>query len=140
MEKQVPLTADARADETTDGNVHIVAPDLAYQRLAIVNLVFFGLPDAGDRGWVLIDAGLSGTATLVARAAEARFGSDARPAAIVLTHGHFDHVGALRMLADRWDAPVFAHPLEHPYLNGRSSYPPPDPSVGGGLMARLSPL
>lgn len=32
------------------------------------------------------------------------------------------------------------HPLEHPYLNGSASYPPPDPSVGGGLMARMSPL
>jgi glyoxylase-like metal-dependent hydrolase (beta-lactamase superfamily II) len=58
----------------------------------------------------------------------------------VLTHGHFDHVGALETLAERWDAPIFAHFLEHPYLDGRSSYPPPDPSVGGGLMARMSGL
>ena len=36
--------------------------------------------------------------------------------------------------------PVYAHRLEFPYLNGSASYPPPDPSVGGGLMARLSPL
>jgi glyoxylase-like metal-dependent hydrolase (beta-lactamase superfamily II) len=36
--------------------------------------------------------------------------------------------------------PIFAHPLEHPFLNGSQSYPPPDPAVGGGLMARLSPL
>jgi glyoxylase-like metal-dependent hydrolase (beta-lactamase superfamily II) len=32
----------------------------------------------------------------------------------------------------RW---VYAHGLEHPYLNGKASYPPPDSSVGGGLMA-----
>ena len=36
--------------------------------------------------------------------------------------------------------PDFAHPLELPYLDGRASYPPADPSVGGGLMAALSAL
>jgi len=60
--------------------------------------------------------------------------------AVVLTHAHFDHVGGLRELAQAWDAPVYAHRLELPYLTGRSSYPPPDPTVGGGAMARLSPL
>lgn len=39
-----------------------------------------------------------------------------------------------------WDVPVYAHPDEHPYLDGTASYPPPDPWVGGGLMALLSPL
>jgi glyoxylase-like metal-dependent hydrolase (beta-lactamase superfamily II) len=58
----------------------------------------------------------------------------------VLTHGHFDHVGALETLSGEWDVPVYAHRLEHPYLNGMASYPPADPSVGGGLMALLSPL
>jgi len=116
-----------------------VAPDLAWLRTGIVNVAFLGHPDAGDRGWVLVDAGIPGFAGTIARAAEHRFGG-ARPAAIVLTHGHFDHVGALKELAERWDVPVYAHPLELPYVTGRSAYPPPDPSVGGGLMARTSPL
>ncbi|RYD69307.1 MAG: MBL fold metallo-hydrolase, partial [Verrucomicrobiaceae bacterium] len=33
-----------------------------------------------------------------------------------------------------------AHTLELPYLTGRSSYPPPDPSVGGGCMSLMSGL
>ncbi|HVL12459.1 MAG TPA: MBL fold metallo-hydrolase, partial [Gemmata sp.] len=33
-----------------------------------------------------------------------------------------------------------AHTLELPYLTGRADYPPPDPTVGGGGMAWLSPL
>jgi glyoxylase-like metal-dependent hydrolase (beta-lactamase superfamily II) len=57
-----------------------------------------------------------------------------------LTHGHFDHVGPLETLAEEWDVPVYAHALEHCYLNGTESYPPPDSTVGGGLMSLLSPL
>jgi hypothetical protein len=56
----------------------------------------------------------------------------------VLTHGHFDHVGSVRELVRRWRVPVYAHELEMPYLTGRSSYPPPDPAVGGGAMATMS--
>jgi glyoxylase-like metal-dependent hydrolase (beta-lactamase superfamily II) len=74
----------------------------------------------------------------IVTAAERRFGPGSRPAAILLTHGHFDHVGSVKQLAEHWDAPVYAHTLELPYLTGRSSYPPPDPTVGGGTMATLA--
>jgi glyoxylase-like metal-dependent hydrolase (beta-lactamase superfamily II) len=145
MTEQVPLSSNASAlqpalDAARADKTHEVVPDVAYRRLGIVNVVFFGPSKAGDRGWVLIDAGLPGTKGLIKSAAAERFGSDARPAAIVMTHGHFDHVGALEDLADEWDSPVYAHPLELPYLNGRASYPPGDPSVGGGLMAAMAPL
>lgn len=113
-----------------------VAGDVAYLRTAIANVVFFGRP--GDRAWVLIDAGIPGSASAIAGAAGRRFGPGARPSAIILTHGHFDHVGALVTLARRWDVPVFAHEMEMPYITGRSAYPPPDPSVGGGLMAAMA--
>ena len=117
-----------------------VLADVAYLRDRIVNVVFVGAPEAGDRNWTLVDAGLFGSTHRIAAAAAARFGDGARPAAIVLTHGHFDHVGAVRALAERWDVPVYAHELELPYLTGRSAYPPPDPTVGGGAMARLAGL
>ncbi len=115
-----------------------VAADLAYVRTAIVNLFFAGPRGAGDRGWVLIDAGMPGYARTIAEAAAKRFGPESRPSAIVMTHGHFDHVGALDELSEAWDAPIYAHRLELPYLTGQSPYPPPDPTVGGGAMATLS--
>ncbi|MER8413563.1 MBL fold metallo-hydrolase [Mesorhizobium sp. M1342] len=129
----------ARRENRGDG-VWSIAPDLAYLRLTIVNVVFFGAPGSGDRNWVLIDTGLPTSRSSILAVAEKRFGAGARPAAIILTHGHFDHVGAVVDLAGTWDAPVFAHPLERPYLDGTGSYPPPDPWVGGGLIALLSPL
>src|SRR4051794_11306520 len=117
-----------------------VRPDLACLQLPIVNVYLHGEPHAGDRSWVLIDAGLRFSAGRIRRAAAELFGRASRPAAIVLTHGHFDHVGALPELADLWDVPVYAHELELPYLTGGSSYPPPDPAVGGGAMSLLSRL
>lgn len=139
MVQQVPVTPDAVA-VGSDGAATVITWDLAYKRLAIVNVVLVGLQDAGDRGWVLIDAGVFGSKSAIQRAAAARFGEGARPSAIVLTHGHFDHVGTLEALATEWDVPVWAHRLERPYLDGSASYPPADPTVGGGLMALMSPL
>ncbi len=140
MTQQIPLTKADKAGVERDGGVLEVTPDLATKRLLLVNVVLFGLPGAKDREWVLIDAGLPGMAGTITAAAAARFGVGVRPGAIVMTHGHFDHFGSLEALAEQWDVPVYAHPHEHPYLNGQAAYPPPDPAVGGGLMSALSPL
>jgi len=118
------------------GGVQEVRPDVARVRLLFVNAYLVG-PREGP--WVLVDAGLPGTTDWILEAARARFGNRA-PHAIVLTHGHVDHVGALRALTRTWDVPVLAHTLELPYITGRSAYPPPDPTVGGGMMAKSSPL
>jgi glyoxylase-like metal-dependent hydrolase (beta-lactamase superfamily II) len=138
---QVEIGDEARATEYDrhDGTREI-APDIAYFRTIMANVVLVGRPGAGDRNWVLVDAGVPGTKGVIKKAAAARFGEQARPAAIILTHGHFDHVGGLEDLAEEWGAPVYAHPLEHPYLTGQAAYPAGDPSVGGGLMASLSGL
>ena len=120
------------------GAARDVTADLAYIRTAIVNLFLWGPRGAGDRGWVLVDTGLPGSGSRIAQAAEERFGAGARPRAIILTHGHFDHRGDIQELAEMWDCVVYAHPMELPYLTGESSYPPPDPTVPGGALARLS--
>jgi glyoxylase-like metal-dependent hydrolase (beta-lactamase superfamily II) len=115
-----------------------VAPGLAYMRDRLVNVAFIGSLDGRDDPWVLVDAGLPGATSRIVHAAETLFGPESAPAAIVLTHGHFDHVGSLRELVRHWRVPVYAHELEMPYLTGRSAYPPPDPAVGGGGVAMMS--
>lgn len=138
MTQQIPVDPSAILDDPEAGNTHGVTTDVAFQRLGIVNVVYFGAE--GQQHWVLIDAGIPGSAPLIRRAVKARYGEDSKPLAIILTHGHFDHVGALETLAEAWDVPIYAHSLEFPYLSGDVKYPPPDPSVRGGLMARLAPL
>jgi glyoxylase-like metal-dependent hydrolase (beta-lactamase superfamily II) len=100
-------------------------------RTLLANVCFVG----SDRGWVLIDAGIRGHSHRIMQAARAFFGTKRPPLAILLTHAHFDHVGSLPALLRQWDVPVYAHPLEMPYLTGRSAYPPPDPLVGGGALS-----
>lgn len=86
----------------------------------------------GNRqSWVLVDSGTPRSQGKMLRAAAARFGADARPRAIFLTHGHFDHAGAAPALAARWQVPVFAHARELPFLTGRAPYPPHDTSQPG---------
>ena len=93
-----------------------------------------------NSGWVLIDAGIPHSAGKIKHWCERHFGKGAKPSALILTHGHFDHVGASEELVKDWNVPVYAHADEIPFLNGQNKYPPPDAKVGGGLMAVISPL
>ncbi len=140
MESEVLERANVVTTSTERRKTFQVTESIAGLRIGIVNAYFYGASSAGDGRWVLIDAGLHGSTERIVHAAEELYGEGTRPAAIVLTHGHFDHVGALRDLALLWDVPIYAHELELPYLDGRSSYPPPDPTVGGGAIAALSRL
>ena len=110
---------------------------LRIQRFVNVYFVETGTP--GE--WVLIDTGLPGSAKTIIAAADKLFYPGSHPEAILLTHGHLDHLGSARELADHWNVPVIVHPLELPYVTNKAKYPPRDPTVGGTLafMSRFFP-
>ncbi len=66
-----------------------------------------------------MDTGLENSGNFIIKAAEERFGTESRPEAIILTHGHFDHVGSVIQLSQHWDVPVYIHELEIPYITGK---------------------
>jgi glyoxylase-like metal-dependent hydrolase (beta-lactamase superfamily II) len=113
-----------------------VAPGVWGRKEVFVN--FYMIQDQSTGAWALVDAGLKWSAGKIKKMASELFGEGSRPAAIILTHGHFDHVGALATLIEEWNVSVYAHRDEVPYLTGQSAYPPPDPTVGGGLMSAMS--
>lgn len=127
--RMIPMTS------VDSGKLREVAPDVAYYTNQIVNLAMIGKPDGP---WVLVDAGMPKSGTEIIKVAEKRFGVGNRPEAIILTHGHFDHVGSIVDLILEWNVPVYAHPLEHPFLIGEKAYPEPDTSVEGGMLAKIS--
>jgi glyoxylase-like metal-dependent hydrolase (beta-lactamase superfamily II) len=127
--------ARAQVSETMVTPMDQITAGVEGLRIIFVNV--FGVATA-DGSWALIDAGLPFSAGLVRKWGEKRFGGP--PSAIVLTHGHFDHAGGAADLAQAWSVPIYAHPLEFPYLTGEEEYPPPDTGAGGGLMSWLAPL
>ncbi|MFC7321779.1 MBL fold metallo-hydrolase [Halobacillus campisalis] len=113
------------------------AADIHCLTIQVVNVCFVGHPDQ-PQDWVLVDAGMPKSADRILEAADEIYGEHNRPKAIILTHGHFDHVGAVGKLAEHWRVPVYAHRDELPYLTGKKDYPEPDTSVEGGLVVKMS--
>lgn len=114
-----------------------ILPDLFCYTIQIVNICLVGKPESDE--FVLVDAGMPKSANEIISVIEERFGVNSRPKAVILTHGHFDHVGGVIELVKHWEVPVYAHPLELPFLTGVKNYPEPDPTVEGGLVAKMSP-
>jgi glyoxylase-like metal-dependent hydrolase (beta-lactamase superfamily II) len=129
--RAIPMTS------VDSGKLREVSSDVAYYTNQIVNLIMIGQP--GGK-WVLIDAGMPKSGDEIIKVAEKRYGIDNPPSAIILTHGHFDHVGSIVDLILQWNVPVYAHSMEAPFLTGEQAYPEPDTSVEGGMLAKISSL
>jgi hypothetical protein len=104
--KIIPMTS------VDSGKLREVRPDVAYYTNQVVNLIMIGRPDSS---WVLIDAGMPKSGEEIFKVARQRYGNGNPPSAIIITHGHFDHVGSIVDLLTEWDVPVYAHPLEFPF-------------------------
>ncbi len=132
-ERMMPMTSVA------SGMFQHVASGVQCFTVQIVNIAFVTLSDTpGD--WVLVDAGMPQSARKIIDAAEELYGEEAKPKSIILTHGHFDHVGAIIDLINHWQVPVYAHTLELPYLTGKKNYVEPDSTVEGGMISKISPF
>lgn len=141
MDKELTYGSDYKYIPATSVGSGIgiqVLPDVFSHTIQIVNICFIGHPEKEE--FVLVDAGMPESAEMIISAAEEHYGPGAKPSCILLTHGHFDHVGAIIELINHWKVPVYAHQTEIPYLTNKMSYPEPDPTVEGGMIAKMSPL
>lgn len=127
--------------QTSNNKLETVATGIHHLKILFVNAYFVDTPENAPGSWVLVDTGIPLSESRIKSFAEKIYGANARPAAIVLTHGHFDHAGAALALANHWEVPIYAHHLEMPYLTGKSDFAPQDPTVGGAIaqMSRLFP-
>lgn len=75
----------------------------------------------------------------------------AKPEAIWVTHAHVDHIGAIAPLKEKWNVPVWLHPLDQPLyrVGGRQAQlygipydepPPPDREFAEGQKLTLGSL
>ncbi|KAL4430854.1 hypothetical protein ABPG75_006110 [Micractinium tetrahymenae] len=84
--------------------------------------------------WALVDAGVPAHAGQLVEALRVTLPPNDTLAAIILTHSHPDHVGALPQLLQAYPhVPVVAHEGEAPFLTGEKHYSPPS-----GLGARVA--
>ncbi|EQB89412.1 glyoxylase-like metal-dependent hydrolase (beta-lactamase superfamily II) [Clostridium punense] len=115
-----------------------VLSDIMVLEFRVVNAFLVGNPKIENPKWVLVDTGLENSGDYILEISKERFGEDSKPEAIILTHGHFDHVGSVIKLSKYWNVPVYIHHLELPYITGKKDYPIGDPTVGGGMVAAMS--
>lgn len=111
-----------------------VTPDILVMNFTIVNAFLIG----NSYIWVLVDTGLENSGDFIIKSAKERFGENSRPEAIILTHGHFDHVGSVKKLSAYWDVPVYIHKHEMSYVTGKKDYPLGNPTVDKGMVAKIS--
>ncbi len=88
-------------------------------------------------GPLLVDSGMPGESRKLLN-----YLGGVKPAALLLTHHHLDHVGGARMLWERFRLPIYAHPLDIPFISGEQRRPPfpPVPWLGDWIANSARPV
>ncbi len=93
---------------------------LTFERDGQLNTLNLSLIVDPVHGLTLVDTGLPGMVEQISTAiAEAGFSVD-QLTRISITHQDRDHIGSLPEMVAASGAPVLAHPLEEPYIDGRT--------------------
>lgn len=93
---------------------------ITFERDGQLNTLNLSLIVDPVHGLALIDTGLPNMAEPISAAiAEAGYTID-QVTRIIITHQDRDHIGSLPEMVAATGAPVLAHPLEEPYIDGRS--------------------
>ncbi|WP_153732105.1 MBL fold metallo-hydrolase [Sporosarcina obsidiansis] len=119
------------------GHVEEIAPGIYCYTIQIVNAYFINNLEHPTQ-WILVDAGMPASGDKILEKAEELFGAEHQLQEIILTHGHFDHIGGIIDILEKHQVPVYVHPLEMPFLRGEQDYPTPDSTVEGGAVAKMS--
>jgi glyoxylase-like metal-dependent hydrolase (beta-lactamase superfamily II) len=95
--------------------------------LGIANIGILELPSGG---LALIDTGGNGSGVKIQKALSENNWKLSDIKHILITHGHYDHVGDLALLVEQSGATVWAHRLEAPVIRGEQKQQlPPDTSL-----------
>ncbi|MGH1527045.1 MBL fold metallo-hydrolase [Leifsonia sp. L25] len=122
MTATIPLTADRRS--TAPQLTPDVVPGVHRLEHAATNCYLLADGDS----WTLVDAAFPKTWSALIRAAH-ELGLRMRDLqGIVLTHGHFDHVGVAKRAVEEFGVPVYVHAEDrrlaaHPYRYRREHTP-----------------
>ncbi len=85
----------------------------------------------------IIDTGVESHVDEQIKAAE----SLGKPKAILLTHGHSDHIKGAGEWLKAYDLPIYAHEVELPFINGEKPYPnkqAPEQNAVAGIVKALT--
>lgn len=95
--------------------------EIQYLTVGMIGTNCYLLCDEGTKTCAVIDPGDEG-----ARIVSAVEGTGCTPCAVLLTHGHYDHTGAVEDVRSRWPGiPVYLHPADTAAGGApRSLFPP----------------
>ncbi|KQM82616.1 MBL fold metallo-hydrolase [Agromyces sp. Leaf222] len=103
------MVGTAGGSGVRDGvRVHRMTERIHFAHTEHVNWVIY----AGADGVTLVDSGYAGQRVLLEASLDAIGVGPADVAAVLITHGHADHLGGAAWLAEEFGTPVHAHPLE----------------------------